>query len=141
MTLAFSIVIPTHNTRDLTMACLTSIERGSPQSTEVILVDDGSVDDTAARVREVFPNVRIIRHPTAAGFTIAANDGLREAAGELLLLLNSDTEIYADTLPRLQQAFIDDPRLGAAGAALHFPDGSPQWSGAAEPGMLWVFTL
>jgi hypothetical protein len=144
MTVALSIVIPTHNTRDLTMACLRSIEHAAPQSTqppEVILIDDGSVDDTTARVREHFPRVRIISHATATGFTIAANDGLREASGELLLLLNSDAEIYADTLPRLQQAFADDPRLGAAGAALHFPDGSPQWSGAAEPGMVWIFTL
>jgi GT2 family glycosyltransferase len=145
MNVALSIIIPTHNTRDLTMACLGSIARAAAQSTEVvpevILVDDGSVDDTATRVREAFPLVKIIGLAPAAGFTVAANRGLREASGELLLLLNSDTEIGADTLPRLRQAFADDPRLGAAGATLHFPGGSPQWSAAAEPGAIWIFTL
>jgi N-acetylglucosaminyl-diphospho-decaprenol L-rhamnosyltransferase len=141
MNVAVSIVTPTHNTRDLTIACLRSIERASPEATEVILVDDGSADDTLIQVRDAFPNVKIVSHSPAAGFTIAANRGLREASGELLLLLNSDTEIYADTLPRMRQAFADNPRLGAAGAALHFPDGSPQWSGASEPGILWIFTL
>jgi len=141
MNVSLSIVIPTHNTSDLTMACLRSIERASPESTEVILVDDGSADDTVARVGEAFPTVRIVSHTPAAGFTIAANRGLLEASGELLLLLNSDTEIYAHTLPRLQQAFADNPRLGAAGAALHFPDGSPQWSAASEPGVIWIFML
>ena len=138
---ALSIIIPTHNTRDLTMACLASIERASPDSTEVILVDDGSIDDTVARVRESFPNVTIMSNSPAAGFTIAANRGLRAASGALLLLLNSDTEIDADTLPRLRQAFADDTRLGVAGAALHFPDGTPQWSAGAEPGVMWIFAL
>ncbi|MGO9453010.1 MAG: glycosyltransferase family 2 protein [Candidatus Binataceae bacterium] len=136
-----SIVVPTHNTRDLTLACLRSITRTPTDALEVVVVDDASMDDTAARVRESFPATKIIRVDRATGFTAAANRGLRESSGELLFLLNSDTEIEPDTLSRFRQAFADDSCLGAAGAALHFADGRPQWSGGAEPSMLWMFAL
>ena len=108
---------------------------------EVVVVDDGSIDDTAPRVRASFPATKVIRVDRASGFTASANRGLRESSGELLFLLNSDTEIEPDTPSRFREAFADDSRLGAAGAALHFADGSPQWSGGVEPTMLWMFAL
>ena len=141
MNIYMSIVVPTHNTRDLTLACLGSIARASDDSVEVIVVDDGSKDDTAARVHELFPATRVIRVEQAGGFTTAANLGLRAAAGELLFLLNSDAEIEPETPSLFRRAFADDPRLGAAGAALHYADGRPQWSGGTEPTLLWMFTL
>jgi hypothetical protein len=141
MNVSMSIIVPTHNTRDLTLACLKSLAQAPDDTLEVVVVDDGSIDDTSARVRELFPATRIIRVEYAGGFTSAANLGLREASGELLFLLNSDAEIEPDTPSRFRQAFANDPRLGAAGAALHFADGRPQWSGGAEPSMLWMITL
>ena len=44
-------------------------------------------------------------------------------------------------LARLVARFAEDPRLGIAGALLHYPDGSPQWSGGREPTLLWFFAL
>lgn len=136
-----SIVVPTHNTRDLTLACLRSITRAPNDGLEVVVVDDGSLDDTAARVRASFPATKIIRVEHAGGFTAAANRGLQESSGELLFLLNSDTEIAPEVPSRFSEAFADDSCLGAAGAALHFADGRPQWSGGVEPSMLWMFAL
>ncbi len=104
-------------------------------------MDDGSHDGTAEAVEERFPAVRVLRTALARGFTAAANEGLAAARGELLLLLNSDTEVEAATLPRLFAAFEADPRLGAAGAVLTNPDGSPQWSGGPEPTLAWLFVL
>lgn len=141
MNVSISIIVPTHNTRDLTLACLKSIARAPDDGLEVVVVDDGSTDDTAERVRELFPAARVIRVESAGGFTAAANLGLSEASGELFFLLNSDAEIEPDTPARFRRAFADDPRLGAAGAALHFADGRPQWSEGAEPSILWMFTL
>ncbi|HEX9942539.1 MAG TPA: glycosyltransferase, partial [Thermoanaerobaculia bacterium] len=74
-------------------------------------------------------------------FTGAANLGLARARGEVLLLLNSDTEVEPGGLARLVEAFAREPELGVAGALLHYPDGSPQWSGGREPSAAWFFAL
>jgi GT2 family glycosyltransferase len=136
-----SVVIPTHDTREITLRCLASLEPWTADGAEVVLVDDGSGDGTAEAVRERFPTARVLRSATARGFTVSANEGLAAARGELLLLLNSDTEVEAATLPRLFAAFEADPRLGAAGAVLTNPNGSPQWSGGPEPTLSWLFLL
>jgi GT2 family glycosyltransferase len=139
--LLLSIVIPTHNTRELTLACLTSIFRSPVAGMEVCVVDDASRDGTAEAVRERFPTVLLQRHETAERFTRAANHGLARARGEILLLLNSDTEIEPKGLVELLAVFAREPGLGIAGALLHYPDGSPQWSGGREPSLAWFFAL
>jgi GT2 family glycosyltransferase len=136
-----SVVVPTHNTREITLRCLGSLSPWSADGVEVLLVDDGSDDGTQEAVGRLFPAVQVLRSAEARGFTGSANAGLAAARGELLLLLNSDTEVEAATLPRLYSAFERDPRLGAAGAVLSNPDGSPQWSGGPEPTFSWLFLL
>ena len=140
-TLRISVVVPTHDTRELTLRCLSSIGKAIASGVEVVLVDDGSRDDTADAVRRRFPAVRVLRHEAAQGFTASANDGLRAAHGDVLLLLNSDTEVVDDALPRLVEAFASDSRLGVASPRLLNPDRSPQWSGGAAPTLLWLFLL
>jgi GT2 family glycosyltransferase len=155
-----SIVVPTRDTAALTLACLASIARARPESRpdsrpgsppgsrpgsgpgsgpEIVVVDDGSRDDTVARVRAAYPAARIVRQDAARGFTVTANAGLAAARGRLLLLLNSDTEIEPGGLDALTAAFAGDSALGIAGAQLRHPDGSPQWSGGRLPDCLWLF--
>lgn len=137
----FSVVIPTHETRELVERCLLSLEPERDADVEVVVVDDGSADGTTERMAERFPWARVIRHERARGFTASVNDGLAAARGELLLLLNSDTEVRPGALEALAAAFEADPRLGIAGAALQNPDGSPQWSAGREPSLVWLFGL
>lgn len=133
-----SVVIPTHNTRDLTLRCVEALEaEGTP--VEIVVVDDGGTDGTAEALAA--RGVEVLRPSPAGGFTRAANLGLSRACGEILLLLNSDTEVEPGALANLLAAFDRDPELGVAGAALHYPDGSPQWSGGRAPGLLWLFGL
>jgi GT2 family glycosyltransferase len=142
-----SVVVPSRDTRELTLACLASLEaeRGRLEGTlEILVADDGSRDGTAEAVAARFPEAAVLRTgspETAAGFTATANRGLERARGELLLLLNSDTEVLPGGLAALTAAFAARPRLGIAGAALCYPDGSPQWSGGGAPGLLWLFAL
>ncbi len=135
------MVIPSRDTAELTLSCLAALEAAAYPELEILLVDDGSTDGTEERVRARFPAVRVLSHETPRGFTHAANLGLGAARGEILLLLNSDTEIEPPALAALAAAFAADHRLGIAGARLFFPDGRPQWSGGPEPGLAWLFGL
>lgn len=138
----FSVVIPTRDTRALTLACLDSLLSG-PQAAqvEVVVVDDAGNDGTADAVAARFPGVRVLRNRRPAGFTASVNRGLASVGGEILLLLNSDTEVDGDAFEVLDQVFSQRRELGVVGAALHYPDGSPQWSGWRRPTPLWLFGL
>lgn len=136
-----SVVVPTHETRDLTLRCIETLEAEGTAGLEIVAVDDGSTDGTAEALAAGHPAVRVVRNVPAAGFTRAANRGMAEARGDILLLLNSDTEVPPGAFAPVLAAFARDPRLGAAGAVLHYPDGSPQWSGGGAPTLLWLFSL
>jgi GT2 family glycosyltransferase len=136
-----SVIVPTHETRELTLRCIETLKSEGTAGLQIVVVDDGSSDGTAEALAAKHPNVDVLRLATAVGFTRAANLGLARARGEILLLLNSDTEVEPGAFAPLLAAFGRDPKLGAAGAALHYPDGSPQWSGGSAPTLLWLFGL
>ncbi len=138
---ALSVVIPTHGTRDLTLRCVESLACEGTADLDLVVVDDGSRDGTAAALAAAHPQVRVLRNDPALGFTRAANRGMAAATADLLLLLNSDTEVAPGALTALRAAFARNPRLGAAGATLSYPDGSPQWSGGRAPTLRWLFLL
>lgn len=144
---SLSVVIPTHNTRALTLVCLEHLERAlalyrrERQTTvEIIVVDDASRDDTLAQIERRFPAVVVLRQPTASGFTSSVNLGLARARGDLLMLLNSDTEIDQHALLRMASV-LEDQTVGVVGAQLFYPDGSAQWSGGEEPTLRWLLVL
>jgi GT2 family glycosyltransferase len=137
--LRLSVIIPTYETRELTLRCLAALRSCDPQPNEVIVVDNGSTDDTVHSVLQEYPTHTVARLPENEGFSAAVNQGVARASGDLLLLLNSDTEIEAPALGAVYKAFARDPQLGIVGAALRHPDGSPQWSGGRFPTWLWFF--
>lgn len=136
-----SVIIPTHETCQLTLRCLAALRLCNPQPHEVIVVDNGSTDDTAQSVLRKYPGHIVDRLAENEGFSAAANHGIARASGNLLLLLNSDTEVEASALGAIHEAFASDPQLGIAGAALRHPDGAPQWSGGRAPNWLWYFAV
>jgi len=136
-----SVVVPTHDTRELTLRCIETLEAEGTDGLEIVVVDDGSSDGTAEALAAAHPRVRLVRRSPAVGFTRAANLGMAAAGGDLLLLLNSDTEVAPGAFAPLLAAFERDSRLGAAGAALYYPDGSAQWSGGRAPTLPWLFAL
>lgn len=134
-----SIIIVNWNTRELLAECLRSVEgcklkvEGHRSSTfnlqssmEVIVIDNASADGSAARVRERFPAVRLIENAANVGFAAANNQGIREASGRYVVLLNPDTEVAPGALETLA-AFMDaHPRAGACGPRLLNADGTLQ---------------
>lgn len=136
-----SVVVPTHDTRSLILACLASLEPAGMAGAEIIVVDDASRDGSVEAIRERYPSVRVLTNERVEGYTRSANSGLAAAGGEVLLLLNSDTEIAPGAWEALNSALRHDGRLGVVGAALRYPDGTPQWSGGRFPGLLWLLVL
>jgi GT2 family glycosyltransferase len=134
-----SVIVPTFNTAAMTTRCCRAVlgSRGSLR-VEVIVVDDGSSDDTAERLATEVPEVRLIRLGENRGYAVAANRGVAEAGGRIILLLNSDAMLGESALAAFVAAFDQDPRLGVAGAALLNQDGSPQWSGGPTPTLPWM---
>ncbi len=109
---SLSIVIPTHNRPDLLRACLTSVVRHAPPDTEIVVVDDGSPHGSAAKVASAFPGTRLVHWKRSRGFCAAANAGILEGRGNVVELLNDDTEVTAGWAEAALRHF-DDPTIGA----------------------------
>lgn len=88
MTASVSVVIPAYNAERFLLDALTSVRRQSVAPLEILVVDDGSSDDTA-RLAASMEGVRCIRQ-TNAGVSAARNRGIEEARGEFIALLDAD---------------------------------------------------
>jgi len=139
--ITISVVIPTHKNRERTLRCLAALWLCSPQPDEVIVIDNGSDDNTAHSVLRKYPRHIVVRLPSKRSFSAAANHGLSRASGDLLLLLDNDTEVDPTAIGAIADAFGANDRLGMAGAALRHPGGGPQWSGGRLPGSWWCFAF
>ena len=96
------IVVLNWKRRDETLACLESLERAQLGGATVLVVDNGSGDDSVAAVRTRFPSVRVLELPENRGFAGGCNAGIREAlahGAKAVMLLNNDTEVADDFLP------------------------------------------
>ena len=125
-----SIVIPVFNRLALTRACLESLARHTPAGwAEIIVVDNGSTDGTAEYLGARAHGVRVITHPENRGYARASNAGAAAARTPYVLFLNNDTEAHAGWLEPLVYLLDHDPRVGAAGSKLLFPDGTVQHAG------------
>jgi hypothetical protein len=134
---AVSVIIPTWNGRSLLDVCLPSLEKQSRRDFEVIVVDNGSTDGTEAYLRESWPAVRLIRFDDNRGFAAAVNTGIRAAAGEIIVLLNNDTEADADWLEKLCGALEENPSAGScASKVVRYDDRSIIDSAGDELGLL-----
>ena len=135
--LDLSVIIVTRNTRALTCAAIESVLNSRDDlRKEIILVDNGSSDDTATVLQKQFSGVRYLRSENNLGFACANNRGAREAQGRYLLLLNSDAAVKPDSLASAVAWMEAHPDCGVVGAQLLNPDGSLQNSIANCPTLL-----
>lgn len=119
-TLPLSVVIVSWNGLRYLPECLAALLPQLPPGAEVVLVDNGSTDGTAAWSRATYPAVRLVELRKNLGFAGGTNAGLRAARGELLLLLNNDAFVEPGFVAALLDVIARRPEIGAAGAVLTF---------------------
>jgi GT2 family glycosyltransferase len=133
-----SIVVVSHNSRELLMRCLQSVLRAAEAlALEVLVIDNDSQDGSADAIQSQFPQVQLIRNSSNRGFARGCNQGLRRARGRHLLLLSPATEIDPGALAAMTSFMESTPAAGAVGAQLMHEDGRPQVSVANFPD-LWI---
>lgn len=140
-----SVLIVNWNTCHFLRCCLASLQTAfnGPEH-EVIVVDNNSGDGSAAMVQQEFPEVKLIANSSNAGFAAGNNQAFRAAAGEVVWLLNPDTEVLPGTPETLLAALQASPRRGAVtGPLLDYETGRPQLSCRTfpRPAALWVEAL
>jgi len=109
------VVLNWNGWRD-TLDCLESLEAADLQGASVLVVDNGSRDDSVARIREQRPAQEILALPENMGYAGGNNAGMRaalDAGAGAILLLNNDTRVAPDFLPPLLAVMRDSVRAGA----------------------------
>lgn len=126
-----SVVIVNWNARQLTTDCIESIYRNklsdkNAGSIEIILIDNGSSDDSVFEISEKFPGVRILSNKENLGYAVACNQGMRIARGKYVLLLGNDTVLKGDALESCVNFLDNESSCGAVGCRLIYPSGELQ---------------
>jgi GT2 family glycosyltransferase len=136
------VVIPTWNGASLLPYALDSLARQDYPNFTVVVVDNGSTDDTINVVRDRWPDVSVVALPENTGFAHAINCGIKAGTATLLALINNDVELHPSWMTEMVAAFAANPRAGSlAGRMLRWHDPSTvdnvglycQWDGDSGP--------
>lgn len=113
-----SIVIPNWNGLQVLRPCLDSLASQTFRDCEVIVVDNASRDDSVAVLRASYPQVRLLVQRSNLGYAGGCNVGIRAALGEIVVLLNNDTEAEPTWLAELVAALDRHPEAGSAASRM-----------------------
>lgn len=111
MSTSISVVIPVYNSAPQLELCLEALAASSAAVREIIVVDDGSTDNSAEI--HAGPAVKVLRTGGRRGPAFARNLGAKSAVGDVLLFLDSDVCVQRDTIQAIGAAFDADPELDA----------------------------
>lgn len=124
-----AVVIVTWNGRDEIASCLQSALREDPA--EIVVVDNGSTDDTLRLVAEVAPSARIVELGENRGFSAGCNAGIEASRSPYVLFLNSDCVMVPGYLTTLTAALEAKPRAASAVGKLVFQEGGQRFIDSA----------
>lgn len=105
-----SVIIATYNDPEL-KKCLDSLQASQNTDFEVIVIDDGSTTIDVEKIVSNYSNYRCIKLKKNTGPSISRNIGAKAAKSEILFFLDSDAQVYPDTLIKIQKHFEQDSQL------------------------------
>ena len=118
----WSVVIPTYNRLNILKKCLTALENQNfDQVYEILVVDDGSTDDTVEFLRshpDQFPHVKVLQQNHAAA-AVARNLGIDQAQGEYIVFVDSDIIVTSDYLAGHAEALANEDRAFTYGRLIN----------------------
>ena len=118
MPVTLSIVIPNWNGARFLPVCLEALRQQTHPALEVLIVDNASSDGSQDLIQREYPWVKLIELPTNTGFTGACNTGMRAATGEIVALLNNDTEVDPEWAAAVVDAFARHPEVGSVASKM-----------------------
>ncbi len=110
-----SVIVPAYNEEVNIVRTVTSLLASTVQDLEIIVVDDGSSDHTAERVKNAFAGegrVRLLEKANG-GKASALNAGFAAAVGDYVVCIDADTQLRPDAIEKLLQAFEENERIAA----------------------------
>jgi len=114
-----SVVIVNYNVKYFLEQCLHAAQRAAAKvSSEIIVVDNDSVDGSCQMVEEKFPEVQLISNKENLGFSKANNQAIRISKGEYILLLNPDTVVEEDSFLKIVGFMDQTPEAGGLGVKM-----------------------
>jgi len=124
-----SIAIINWNTCELTKNCIESILKNTKAiDYEIIVVDNGSTDNSVEVIEKKFSQVRLIKNSRNLGFAEPNQQALKVSHGKYFLLLNSDTIVHVDALEKMVDFLDTHPEAGAVTSKLLNLDGTTQYN-------------
>jgi len=117
VTASIDVVVPAYGRWDLTSSCLRHLAAQTIPH-HVIVVDNGSTDETRAALRSDWPKVTVVELGHNHPFTRAVNLGVSAGRGEHVVLLNNDVDLRPNCLEHLLAPLDHDPRVGSVAAVL-----------------------
>lgn len=130
-----TVVIVSWNVSASLGRCLKSIIDTGYPSLQLIVVDNASTDDTVVLLKK-YPQVNLLTNSTNIGFPKAVNQGLKIADGELVVILNPDTQVQNNFFSDSLAFFKNHPDAALMGPKFVNPDGSVQGSVFPEPSLI-----
>src|SRR5665648_64483 len=114
-----SVVIVSYYVKYFLEQCLHAAQKAAAKvSSEIIVVDNNSVDGSCQLVEEKFPELKLIRNKENSGFSKANNQAIRIAQGEYILLLNPDTVVEEDSFLKIVRFMDQTPDAGGLGVKM-----------------------
>ena len=123
-----SIVIPSYNGQQLLQKNLLKVIAAADDA-EIIVVDDASTDKSVEFLQKKFPQVEVVRHPKNMRFAAACNSGVKEAKGEIAVLLNNDVAPKKNFLKPLIKHFEDNQVFSVGCREIDIKQGKKEISG------------
>jgi len=116
------IIIPSFNGKYLLEKHLPEIIKNTDQLHKIIVVDNGSTDDTVTWLAQKYPEIEVVRNKTNLGFTKPVNQGVAVSKSEYLILMNNDVHPGKDYLKNIFKFFEDDKLF-----AVSFNENESSW--------------